>query len=412
MSRNRDQSIGVAVTLDQDRRERRRVTRARELTLHATILAVAVWAAVLADVASPGPLGRFSGFQKGNDFIQFYVAGSLARDGEYAALVDAAGFGRAQAPYLPPGAAVSFPPVYGPQIALFFAPFTWMPYLAAYAAWSAVTIAAIVWAAWICRRMAPALRPWTRPTLAVTAAYPPFAYLVLDGQISAIAVTALTLAGIALERQRRVLAGAALGVLGCKLSLLVPALAVCVIAQQWTLAGTALLVAILQLALAAPVVGMDVVAAYVHNALSFAQQPDLLSRSPYLMASWRTFWASLLPERAAWMLYAVTAAASVGVAAWGWRATDDPLHRVGLLSIAIALASPHLYLYDLVVLVPAFVASAAVLVDARALALRWSTYLAFLSPLAVPLAAFTGIQPITIVLAVWLVTLAMIQRRL
>jgi hypothetical protein len=112
------------------------------------------------------------------------------------------------------------------------------------------------------------------------------------------------------------------------------------------------------------------------------------------------------------MLYAVTAAASVGVAAWGWRATDDPLRRVGLLSIAIALASPHLYLYDLVVLVPAFVASAAVLVDARALALRWSTYLAFLSPLAVPLAAFTGIQPITIVLAVWLVTLAMILRRL
>ena len=369
------------------------------------MLAGVLWGAVLADVASPGPLGRFSGFRKGNDFVQFYVAGSLARDGEYAALVDAAGFARAQAPYLPPGAAVSFPPVYGPQIALFFAPFTWMPYLAAYAAWSAVTIAAIVWAAWICGRMAPALRPWTRPTLAVTAAYPPLAYLVLDGQISAIAVTALTLAGIALGRQGRVLAGAALGVLGCKLSLLVPALAVCVIAQEWILAGTALLVAILQLALAAPVVGMDVVAAYVHNALSFAKQPDLLSRSPYLMASWRTFWACLVPARAAWALYVLTAGGSVALAALGWTRTADPLRRVGLLSIAIVLASPHLYLYDLVILLPAFVASAGLLIESRAPALRWTTYLAFLSPFAVPLAAVTRIQPITIVLAGWLAAL-------
>ena len=80
--------------------------------------------------------------------------------------------------------------------------------------------------------------------------------------------------------------------------------------------------------------------------------------------------------------------------------------RIGLLAIGIALAAPHLYIYDLVILAPAFVASAGILVKTRALGLRWCTWLAFLGPFAAPVAAVTHVQLLTIVLATWLVFLA------
>src|SRR6266567_6736378 len=95
---------------------RRRRAAARDLTLHATLLAVILWAAVGADLLSPGPFGRISRLQKGNDFVQFYTLASLVRSGDFESLEDDAQFRRAQRPYLAPGATRSYPPVYGPQI--------------------------------------------------------------------------------------------------------------------------------------------------------------------------------------------------------------------------------------------------------------------------------------------------------
>jgi hypothetical protein len=242
-----------------------------------------------------------------------------------------------------------------------------------------------------------------------TAAYPPLAYLVLDGQLSALGLGAVTLAVVALGtagRVSRIAAGAAIGALGYKISLFAPALAVCVVAGEWTMAAAALVVAALQLALTIPVVGLDVVVGFLHNMYSFARSPDLLTRNSYLMASLRTFWSALLLEPWATAAYVVTGGASVCVAAWGWRRTASPVARIGLLALAVTLASPHLFLYDLLILAPAFVVSAGILIARRATTLRWCTWLAFLVPIAAPLAAFTQVQLVTVVLAAWLVSLA------
>jgi hypothetical protein len=187
---------------------------------------------------------------------------------------------------------------------------------------------------------------------------------------------------------------------------LAPALAVCAVAGEWVMAAGAAAVAAVLLALTIPVVGLDVVLGFLSNTLSFAQSPDLLVRNSFLMASLRTFWSGLLPSPWAPICYVLTAVAAIGVAAWGWRQTTSPVKRIGLLALGAALASPHLFLYDLVILAPAFVASAEILIERRAMALRWCTWLAFLIPIAAPLAAFTHVQLVTIVLAAWLVFLA------
>jgi hypothetical protein len=383
--------------------------RAREITVHAAILACAMWAAVAADVMSPGPLGRYSGFWKGNDFVQFYVAGSLARDGDFSALVDAERFRQAQAPFFRPGDRSSFPPVYGPQVALLFSPLTRLPYLAAYATWSSLTLVMTLWAVSICRRRVPAVAGWPWPVVAATVAYPPLGYLVLDGQLSALALAALALAVLAAGSHGRgsaVATGAAIGLLGYKASLFIPALAVCVLAGEGTIACAALLTAVLQLAITLPIVGFDVVIGFLHNTWSFASSPDLLTKNPYLTASFRTFWSALLPAPWATAAYILTGGASAVIAAWGWRRTRSPVARIGLLGLGVALASPHLFLYDLLILVPAFVASAGILIATRAIGLRWCAWLAFFVPNAALLAAFIHIQLVTVVLAAWLVSLA------
>jgi hypothetical protein len=389
-----------------ERIEPRQLARARELTLHAAILASIVWAAVAVDVISPGPLGRFSGFQKGNDFVQFYVAGTLARHGDFAALVDAGRFRAAQRPFLPANDNVSFPPVYGPQVALFFAPLTRLPYVAAYAVWSFLTIGVTFWSTSVLRRESTSLVRWRWPVATATAAYPAFGYLVLDGQLSAIALGAATLAALALARRSSVAAGAALGLLGYKPSLFLPALAVVMVAGEWKIAAVGTLTSVTQLVLPTLVTGSGVLLGFLDNLRSFARDPDALTRNPYLMASFRTFWSALIVPPLSTLAYFGSAAVSVGLAAWGWRRTTVPLERIGLVVLAVTLVSPHLFIYDLLILGPAFVASANILVKKSAPALRWGTWLAFFAPLTVPLAAVSHVQVVTLIHSGWLVALA------
>ena len=395
-----------AISTPPDRLTARRARRARELTLHALLLAVAVWVTVAADVVSPGPLGRFSNAHKGNDFVQFYVMASLAGAGTYDALVDEAQFRNAQSGYIIAGTDVSYPAVYGPHVALSLVPLAWLEYQHAYALFSAVTLLLVAFSVWVLWRRSRALHGWGRPTAAIAAAFPPLGYLILNGQLSALALAAFSLLAAGLSCRSRVVAGLALGLLGYKYSLLVPALAVCVLAGEWAIATAAVSFVVLQLLAASSFVGLDVVRDFLGNTAAVAGNPDVLVRRPYLMGSLRTFWAGLLPGAPAQLAYAVTAAACVGLGAWAWRRTNDPVCRAGLLSLVIALTAPHFYLYDLVIVAPAFLASASILLTRRRPALRWTTYAAFLAPLAVPATFATGIHFVTIALVAWFLSLA------
>jgi hypothetical protein len=351
--------------------------------------------------------------QKGNDFVQFYTLATLVRLGEFKSLVDDARFRQAQRQYLAPAAHASYPALYGPQVAVGLGPLAALPYLGAFVCWSVITIAGIVWTVRRCWYACPALYGWWRPVLAVTAAFPPFAYLVLAGQLSVVAVAALTLVVAGLSRGSKALAGGALGILGYKVSLLVPAVAVCVLAGEGTMVLVAVSVVVLQVIAVIPIVGSDVVGAFISNTLAVGRAPDTLAATPALMFSLRTFWSQLLPPGWVTAAYGFSAILTWALTAWGWRRTPDPLGRVAFLAISAALTAPHLYLYDLVVLIPAFMSASGILVERQAPLLRWTTTLAFVSPcFSPPIAYWTHVQVGTVVLAAWLLVLIRAEPRL
>jgi hypothetical protein len=81
-----------------------------------------------------------------------------------------------------------------------------------------------------------------------------------------------------------------------------------------------------------------------------------LTATPSLMHSWRAFWVLLIPDsRVAVGMYLAAAAITVVVAAALWRSIREPSLRMTVLLIATVLASPHLYVYDMVILGPAWI---------------------------------------------------------
>src|SRR5262249_20712892 len=78
----------------------------------------------------------------------------------------------------------------------------------------------------------------------------------------------------------------------------------------------------------------------------------LLVAQPTQLHSWRGFWLLLLADsRAAFVLYAVLALATMIVAALSWQKPTDANLRMSSLIASTVTSSPHLYSYDLVALV-------------------------------------------------------------
>jgi hypothetical protein len=342
---------------------------------------------------------------KGNDFLVFYVSGQLAADGRFDVLVDDHEFRHAQEPFLGPTSTVSYPAVYPPQIGLAFAPLSRLAYTTAYAIWAALTLVFIGWSVVEFGRGGALLPRYPATAIAVVLAFPPVPYLVLAGQISAVALVAIALAHRGLSRRSPVLGGIGVGLLGFKASLFFPALAFCILAGEWTMSAVALLIAALQTLAVVPIAGTGVVFKSVENLISAARNPSALAMRPYLMVSWRSFWALLGP--AGWVpaLYGMTAAATLFIGAAAWRRCRDPLVRVSVLSLTLILATPHLFLYDLVIAVPAFVLAFTALSLRRDIGLYVLTLMAFLWPLALPVVAWSHLQFGTVIVFVWLLLL-------
>jgi hypothetical protein len=340
------------------------------------------------------------------DFVHFYRMAAVAADGHYAALYSDAALHAEQVRRVPLSGSAHYPPVYGPQVAVALSPLARLSYLEAYGVLALFTVLATFASIASFRTWMPRVAAWPAPLAAALAAFLPLAYAVFAGQISAVALLAAALTVAGLGRGSRVWAGVGIGLVAYKVSLFGPALALCVLSGEWTIASVAAGLAGLQIACVAPIVGAEVAWRYLENSLSILRHADNLAAKPQYMASLRTFWAALVPAGPAWMVYFVTAAVALGLAAWAWRRTTDPLQRVGVLTLAVVLASPHLYFYDLLFVIPAFLASADWLLQHPSPGLRWCVYLAFLAPLAAPLMPYTHIQPVTVVLAAWLIAFA------
>ena len=75
----------------------------------------------------------------------------------------------------------------------------------------------------------------------------------------------------------------------------------------------------------------------------------------YQTHSLRSFWSSLLPwPRVALILYGVSALAVLVFAVRVWKGGLPPALRFPTFLFATVLVSPHLSVYDLIILAPAF----------------------------------------------------------
>jgi hypothetical protein len=304
------------------------------------------------------------GLIKGHDFVHFYVLGQIALERDPSGLYDHA-HQKARTQALA-GPEISYLPVYGPQVALLFAPFGWLSYDYAWVLWTLSSAALYLLSCYLLWRSEPVLRAHWWPVLVGAVAFPPFCFLIRFGHISALALVAFTAAYLALRAERRWLAGLALGCVFLKppLGLILPF--VFVFGREWRVAAGAVTAVLLQLVVAWAYWGHDVLVEYFHVVTQLGSVASDLEPQPHQMLSLRSLFLVLLPWPAvAATAYGIAAVLVVAVVVKGWCSAAPLRLRYSLVLLGAILVDPHVNVYDLVIIAPVFILGAAWALDRR-----------------------------------------------
>jgi alpha-1,2-mannosyltransferase len=369
---------------------------ARRLRAHGLILALCLWSVYLWNMAAPGLLDRAHNL-KGTDFLHFYTLGSLALAHRGADLYNLQAQSELAQQRIPSAAGVRYLPLYPPQLSILFAPFALLSYPGALILWltfSALVYGLCCWAVW---RACPALRNRAFTVFILALAFPAFWHLLAWGQTSALALACFTLAFFALRAQRKFLAGLVLGSLIFKPQLGLGAAVVFVFTLQWKVVIGAILSASTQLAASCLYYGPAPLREWIHMLFNLPALLPLLEPKPYQTHSLRTFWTMLVPWPAvSTALFVITALLACALAVACWRSRVPLSLKYPALLLSTVLLAPHLTVYDLVILAPAFlllsdwIASRST--DQTTSYLKLLLYLAFAFPLLGPLAHWTHVQ--------------------
>ncbi len=363
-----------------------------------------------ADLFSRLPVGPGSEVHRVRDFAAIaYIPGAIANQGDASALYDSdrrAAMLASLVPNVPP---VRYPPFYGPQMSVLFSPLARLPYEWALAAWMAITVAVYLACAYAIWKTCPRLQDRAGPVLVLLLADPTLYYTVSFTQISALALVCVTGAFFALRADRPVLAGAFLGSLIYKPSLGVAVgvvflwgLATPKLARDaderrrdWRMTLGAVVGAAAQLAVGALFWGPAIIGDYMRAQIRLI--PDMRDEF-YIhhLHSWRGFFEILgLPNAVAQTGYAIAAVLVLGLAARCWRSAAPLQVRYALLLIATVLVNPHGYVYDAIILMPAFLLLwdwAETTREAFAVKFEWLMYFCYLSPLFAIVALVAHVQ--------------------
>jgi alpha-1,2-mannosyltransferase len=369
---------------------------ARRIRVHGLLLAVSLWTVYAVDMSTPGLLDR-DGLVKGTDFLHFYTLGNLALRGHGDLLYNMRAQAELARDFVAQAPDTVYVSLYGPQVSSLFAPLARLPYAYALIAWLVVNVLIYAFCCHVVWRNCPSLKAdgWTVLILAI--AFPGFLHLLAWGQTSGLALLCFTLAFLALRRNHSLLAGLAIGSLIFKPQLGLAAAVVFVFARQWPVVAGAVTAAIIQLGAALIHFGSEVMRAYLHALIHVREVLALLEPRLYQTDSLRSFWSVLLPwPRVALALYIITAIASLVMAVRCWRSEAPLAVRFSALLLATVLVSPHLTVYDLVILAPAFLLLAdwamAHREHAFALRIRELLYLCYPLFLMGPVARITHLQ--------------------
>jgi Glycosyltransferase family 87 len=175
------------------------------------------------------------------------------------------------------------------------------------------------------------------------------------GQISGLALLFFILAYLALRKNQNFLAALAMGCLIFKPQLGLAVAVVFIFTKRWKIVAGAILSAFVQLAIGWMHYGTTTMLNYLDALTRTGQIMALLEPRPYQTHSLRTFWTMILPwPGIAFAVYVVSAVVILFLLIRCWKNGSELNIKFGALLVATVLVSPHLTVYDLVILAPAF----------------------------------------------------------
>ncbi len=301
------------------------------------------------------PLGTYAAdVHVARDFVHFYSQGVATREHDAHALYDLDSLAAVVNRVVPETVEAKFPPVYGPQVGLFFAPLARLPYVPALLTWLAVSLSGYALLVYLVWRTCPTLQRerWTTLLLAVGA--PGLYFTMSFGQASVIGLACTTALWLALRQERMFLAGLAIGALAYKPQFGLVAAFVFVLAGEWRVVfGTVVAIAV-QAAVSLAWWDASIFPAYAGVLAQLPSVVDAMEPNKELMHSLRSFFLHLgVPKAAALALSAAASLVAAVAALACWRARGDVALRYVVLLIATLLVNPHLFVYDLLLLSPA-----------------------------------------------------------
>jgi len=327
----------------------------RRLRVQAIILACCLWGACAIDFSTPGLLDR-AGNIKFQDFVQFYISARLISQGRTSDLFDQQIAVQELQVIVGQPTRVRLPTVYGPQVGLFFAPLARFPFLVAASIWVAISFASFFLCVYWLWKFCPNLGPYPGIVAMAAISFPPFFHFFLRGQISVPVLACFTAAFLAFRSGRVWMAGAALGLLAFKPQFLLAIPLVLLLSCSWKTLTGLITSAFAQIALTCVYFGTAVMRTYFDTLWHIPRwiaiaEPGVAQAQ---MHSLRSFWLLLLPwPTVALILYVLSSAAVLALAVVSWKSRGNLELRFSALVVAAVLINPHLFVYDLLVLMPA-----------------------------------------------------------
>src|ERR1700758_14300 len=324
----------------------------KRLRTHALLLAIALWGIYIWTISNPGLRDR-NGNLKGTDFLHFYTLGSVALAHHGDELFDIGAQASLAARRVPDASGIRYLPLYPPQVSLLFAPFAVLSYGWALALWWICT-ALVYWGCcyWTWRSC-PNLNHSAGIVGLAALAFPAFFHLIAWGQTSAIALACFTAAFFLLRDEREFAAGLALGCLIFKPQLGLAAGILFIFVRRWKIVSGASVSAAAQIALAVLYYGTGPFRVWFKTLWNIPALLPSFEPRPHQTHCLRTFWSMLVPwNELSLGLYLASAAVVVGGTIAIWKSRESFSLKFSSLLLATVLISPHLTVYDVVILAP------------------------------------------------------------
>lgn len=359
-------------------------TEAR-VALFAKAIAVAFLLAFIATLASMRDMMLSPNRGFGGDFIAFYAAGMLAREGRPQAAYDMAAITEAEKRALPQ-ATYALMYAYPPVFQMVLKPLAGLPYVWAYVVWAAVLLALHV-AVW---RVAFGNSPAFWAALGCSAVY----LNVLHGQNGLLSAALLGI-GLLSLCHRPLLAGIVIGALCYKPQLGISIGLLLILGGQWRAVGGAALSVAVLCAASAAVLGLDVWRVFIEQGGSARMVLEGDGGPLDKIASVYSLVRKLgAPVVAAYALHGVIALGVMALAIRAWRRGGQELPRIAMAAATVPLVSPYFFDYDLALIV---LPIGALLIDGFRNGwmpcMRAILMIAWLAPAIAPkLAEYTGLQ--------------------